>query len=189
MHGALQQPGNFWKIFCRHVLTQDFTPFGANGVIMTVPATALIVPAVLVGNRFATRVTIESETSLLVDVPASAAPVNSVPPVFVFNPDGQRSIASAPFIYVTPLTDITRLTREERMLSLGASPRGTVALFRAARAAAVLEGRDFVTPDDVKGIAPAVLRHRIALSPELEVEGRTADDVLASLLDRVRVPE
>ncbi|MES2176824.1 MAG: MoxR family ATPase [Gemmatimonadota bacterium] len=87
------------------------------------------------------------------------------------------------------IADITRSTREERMLALGASPRATVALFRAARAVAVLEGRDFVTPDDVKGIAPAVLRHRIALSPELEVEGRTPDDVLASLLDRVRVPE
>ncbi len=86
------------------------------------------------------------------------------------------------------IADITRTTREERMLALGASPRATVALFRAARAMAVLEGRDFVTPDDVKGIAPAVLRHRIALSPELEVEGRTADDVLVALLDRVRVP-
>jgi MoxR-like ATPase len=87
------------------------------------------------------------------------------------------------------IADVTRLTREERMLALGASPRATVALFRAARAVAVLEGRDFVTPDDVKGIAPAVLRHRIALSAELEVEGRTADDVLAALLDRVKVPE
>jgi MoxR-like ATPase len=87
------------------------------------------------------------------------------------------------------IADVTRLTREERMLALGASPRATVALFRAARAVAVLEGRDFVTPDDVKGIAPAVLRHRIALSPELEVEGRTADDVLVALLDRVKVPE
>jgi MoxR-like ATPase len=87
------------------------------------------------------------------------------------------------------IADITRTTREERMLSLGASPRATVALFRAARAAAVLEGRDFATPDDVKGIAPAVLRHRIALAPELEVEGRTTDDVLAALLARVRVPE
>ncbi|MBC7673532.1 MAG: MoxR family ATPase [Polaromonas sp.] len=87
------------------------------------------------------------------------------------------------------IADITRSTREERMLALGASPRATVSLFRAARAVAVLEGRDFVTPDDVKGIAPAVLRHRIALSPELEVEGRTPDDVLAALLDRVRVPE
>ena len=87
------------------------------------------------------------------------------------------------------IADITRSTREERMLALGASPRATVSLFRAARAVAVLEGRDFVTPDDVKGIAPAVLRHRIALSPELEVEGRTPDDVLTALLDRVRVPE
>jgi MoxR-like ATPase len=85
--------------------------------------------------------------------------------------------------------DIARATREERMLALGASPRATVALFRAARAAAVLEGRDFATPDDVKGIAPAVLRHRIVLAPELEVEGRTPDDVLAALLTRVRVPE
>lgn len=87
------------------------------------------------------------------------------------------------------ITDITRATREERMLALGASPRATVALFRAARAVAVLDGRDFATPDDVKSIAPAVLRHRIALSPELEVEGRTADDVLTAVLDRIRVPE
>ena len=89
----------------------------------------------------------------------------------------------------TYIADITRATREERMLALGASPRATVALFRASRAVAVLEGRDFATPDDVKGIAPAVLRHRIALSPELEVEGRTADDVLQAMLDRVRAPE
>jgi MoxR-like ATPase len=87
------------------------------------------------------------------------------------------------------IADLTRATRDERMLSLGASPRATVALFRASRAAAVMEGRDFVTPDDVKGIAPAVLRHRITLAPELEVEGRTPDEVLTSLLARIRVPE
>jgi MoxR-like ATPase len=86
------------------------------------------------------------------------------------------------------IADITRTTREERMLALGASPRATVALFRASRAVAVLEGRDFVTPDDVKGIAPAVLRHRIALSPELEVEGRTADDVIGAVLSRIPTP-
>ena len=85
--------------------------------------------------------------------------------------------------------DIARATREERMLALGASPRATVALFRAARGAAVLDGRDFVTPDDVKSIVPAVLRHRIILAPELEVEGRTPDDVLSALLSRVRAPE
>ena len=99
--------------------------------------------------------------------------------------DGVR-VAPDVRIYIA---DITRSTRDERMLSLGASPRATVALFRGARAAAVLEGRDFATPDDVKGIAPAVLRHRITLAPELEVEGRTTDDVLAGLLARVRVPE
>jgi MoxR-like ATPase len=99
--------------------------------------------------------------------------------------DGVR-VAAEVRAYVA---DITRSTREERMLALGASPRATVALFRAARAVAVLEGRDFVTPDDVKGVAPAVLRHRITLAPELEVEGRTADDVLVALLARVRVPE
>ena len=87
------------------------------------------------------------------------------------------------------VADITRATRDERMLALGASPRATVALFRAARGAAVVDGRDFVTPDDVKGIAPAVLRHRITLAPELEVEGRTPDDVLGALLTRVRAPE
>jgi MoxR-like ATPase len=87
------------------------------------------------------------------------------------------------------IADITRSTREERMLSLGASPRATVALFRAARAGAVLDGRDFVTPDDVKGVTHAVLRHRINLAPELEVEGRSPDDVLTALLARVRVPE
>ena len=99
--------------------------------------------------------------------------------------DGVR-VAPEVRVYVA---DITRSTREERMLSLGASPRATVALFRAARAAAVLEGRDFVTPDDVKGVTPAVLRHRINLAPELEVEGRSTDDVLDALLARVRVPE
>jgi MoxR-like ATPase len=99
--------------------------------------------------------------------------------------DGVR-VAAEVRAYVA---DITRSTREERMLALGASPRATVALFRASRAAAVLEGRDYVTPDDVKGVASAVLRHRIMLAPELEVEGRTADDVLAGLLARVRVPE
>jgi MoxR-like ATPase len=84
---------------------------------------------------------------------------------------------------------ITRATRAETSISLGASPRATVALMRAARAAAVLEGRDYVVPDDVKSRAASVLRHRITLSPELEVEGRTPDDVLATLVSRVPAPQ
>ena len=84
---------------------------------------------------------------------------------------------------------ITRATREEAALSLGASPRATVALMRAARAAAVLDGRAYVTPDDVKDRVHSALRHRVTLSPELEVEGRNADDVLSALLLRIAAPK
>jgi len=84
---------------------------------------------------------------------------------------------------------ITRGTRGEASISLGASPRATVALMRAARAGAVLEGRDYVVPDDVKGRVHAVLRHRMTLSPELEVEGRTVEEVVDMVVSRVPVPE
>ncbi len=87
------------------------------------------------------------------------------------------------------ITNIARATRDEAALSLGASPRATVALMRAARAAAVLAGRGFVLPDDVKERAPAVLRHRVVVAPELEVEGRNADDVLAGILERIDAPK
>jgi len=84
---------------------------------------------------------------------------------------------------------ITRATRVESSVSLGASPRASVALMRAARAAAVIEGRDYVVPDDVKSRVASVLRHRITLAPELEVEGRTPDDVLATIVSRVPAPQ
>jgi MoxR-like ATPase len=83
---------------------------------------------------------------------------------------------------------ITRATREDPALVLGASPRASVALMRVARAGAVLDGRDYVTPDDVKARALAVLRHRVLLSPELEVEGRTTDDVVQAVLTRTTAP-
>jgi MoxR-like ATPase len=84
---------------------------------------------------------------------------------------------------------LVRATRDDAGLTLGGSPRATVALFRVARAAALLNGRDFVTPDDVKDYAPAVLRHRVSVAPELEVEGRTADEVLQGIFTRVRAPQ
>jgi MoxR-like ATPase len=84
---------------------------------------------------------------------------------------------------------IVRTTREDPALTLGASPRATLALLRASRAAALIAGRDFVTPDDVKDLAPAVLRHRLIVAPELEVEGRSADDVLQAVLTRVPAPQ
>jgi MoxR-like ATPase len=84
--------------------------------------------------------------------------------------------------------DIVRATRETPELTLGASPRAGVALFKSSRAAAALAGRDFVTPDDVKAMALPVLRHRVGVAPEMEIEGRTADDVVRSVLERVEVP-
>jgi MoxR-like ATPase len=86
------------------------------------------------------------------------------------------------------ITAIVRATREAASLTLGASPRAGVALFKAARAAALLESRDFVIPDDVKLLAPAVLRHRVSVAPELELEGVTADQALKTILDRIEAP-
>jgi len=86
------------------------------------------------------------------------------------------------------ITSIVRATREAASLTLGASPRAGVALFKAARAAALLDGRDYVIPDDVKLLAPAVLRHRVNVAPELELEGVTADQALKAILDRIEAP-
>jgi MoxR-like ATPase len=83
---------------------------------------------------------------------------------------------------------VCRQTRVESGLLLGAGPRATLALVRSARARAVLEDRDFVIPDDVKSMVPAVLRHRIQLSPELEIEGASPDRVLVDLLERIEAP-
>jgi len=86
------------------------------------------------------------------------------------------------------VTAIVRATREAASLTLGASPRAGVALFKAARAAAFLDGRDYVIPDDVKRLAPAILRHRVTVAPELELEGVTADQALKAILDRTEAP-
>ena len=86
------------------------------------------------------------------------------------------------------ITAIVRATRDAASLTLGASPRAGVSLLKAARAAALLDGREFVVPDDVKLLAPAVLRHRISVVPELELEGVTADVALKAILDRTEVP-
>jgi len=83
---------------------------------------------------------------------------------------------------------IVRATREWPGISLGAGPRGSLALVRVARAQAVLEERDFVTPDDIRSIAKPALRHRIALAPELQIEGQRVDDVLNALLAKVEAP-
>ena len=83
---------------------------------------------------------------------------------------------------------IIRTTRDWQGISVGAGPRGGIALIRAARAAALVAGRDFVAPDDIKTVALPALRHRILLTPELELEGHDPDQVLTALLGKVDAP-
>jgi len=86
------------------------------------------------------------------------------------------------------ITALVRATRDAPALTLGASPRASVALLKVAQAAALLDGRDYVIPDDIKSLAAPVMRHRIIVAPELELEGVSADDALATLIQRVEAP-
>jgi MoxR-like ATPase len=83
---------------------------------------------------------------------------------------------------------IVRATRETAGLALGSGSRGALALVRGARAVALIEGRNFVTPDDIKRIALPALRHRIALAPDALLEGRKPNDLLAGILESVAAP-
>ncbi|WP_229210105.1 MoxR family ATPase [Duganella sp. Root1480D1] len=83
---------------------------------------------------------------------------------------------------------MVRATRQWPGVAVGAGPRGSIALIRLARAMALMAGRDYATPDDIKQASLPVLRHRIALSPESELDGLGADDVLAALIDSVAAP-
>ena len=83
---------------------------------------------------------------------------------------------------------LARATRSWPGLTIGAGPRASIALIRGARARALLRGGDFVTPDDVKGCALAVLRHRVRLAPELDIDGLEVDQVIKQLLDQIAAP-
>ncbi|MEN1728455.1 MAG: MoxR family ATPase [Pseudomonadota bacterium] len=84
--------------------------------------------------------------------------------------------------------NIARATREWPGISIGSGPRASIALLRVAQASALLEGRDFVIPDDVKRHAVACLRHRITLTAEFQMEGQTADEVLERLIEAQEAP-
>ena len=86
------------------------------------------------------------------------------------------------------VVDVVRATREHGAVELGVSPRGTLALYRTAQALAAIRGRRFVIPDDVKYLAPAVLTHRILISPQTRLRGRHPEEVLAEIVDTVPVP-
>ena len=95
--------------------------------------------------------------------------------------------------YVLDIVSATRRPRDyglqlDTLLAMGASPRATLFLVRGAQALAVLEGRPYVLPEDVKGIAPEVLRHRIHVSYEAEAEGIDGEELARRILEQVRVP-
>jgi MoxR-like ATPase len=83
---------------------------------------------------------------------------------------------------------LARATRSWPGLAMGAGPRASIALVRGARARALLRGGEFVTPDDIKGCALAVLRHRVRIAPELDIDGLEVDQVLKQLLDQIPAP-
>ncbi len=84
--------------------------------------------------------------------------------------------------------NLVRQSRNWPGVAIGASPRGGLALIRAAKAAALLQNKSYVSPDEIKRVAPAVLRHRLILSPELELDGQTADQIIEQLLETTPAP-
>ncbi len=101
--------------------------------------------------------------------------------------------AQARAIHVNPdvrryITQVTRTTREHPAVDLGVSPRGTLALFRASQALAALRGRDYVIPSDVQHLCAPVLTHRVHISPQVRLRGRTPGQVIAEITAAVPVP-
>lgn len=86
------------------------------------------------------------------------------------------------------ITQVVYHTRSNPNLTLGASPRASIALLEASKASAALQGRDFITPDDVKYVAPAILGHRVLLTPEKEMEGFTSDYIIKQIVDSIEIP-
>ena len=102
----------------------------------------------------------------------------------------QRAAAS---VRVTPeviayAVRLARATREAQGFALGAGTRGAISLVRVAKSFAMMAGRDFVTPDDIKSAALPVLRHRVSVAPELAISGQTADDTLAAIVNNTEAP-
>jgi len=86
------------------------------------------------------------------------------------------------------IAKISIQTRENSFLYMGASPRASIAILNASKGLAILRGRDFVTPEDIKEVAIAVLNHRIVVAPEREMEGMTSNDIIQQILDTIEIP-
>ncbi|WP_176501454.1 AAA family ATPase [Sphingomonas sp. HMP9] len=128
------------------------------------------------GNRFGTPRAADWGVSTVADRAAIDAACDTVAAI---------RVADEVVDYVVALV---RATRDAGDLQTGASPRAAAMLAAAARAKAAIDGRDFVLPDDVKALAPAALRHRVTLAPIAEIDGRSADAVIAALVEQVEAP-
>jgi MoxR-like ATPase len=148
-------------------------------------------------DRFMVRVrlgypTIASERLIARRYQSESEPLDQITPVL----DGPRLLAmrdAVRGVLVSPEVEayavaLIRATRDHEDLQLGASPRATVALYRVSQAAAVLAGRSFVLPDDVKSVATAVLAHRLVIDLDRSLRGATVENALAEILASVPVP-
>ncbi|QLC26175.1 MoxR family ATPase [Parasphingopyxis algicola] len=128
------------------------------------------------GSRFGAPKAADFDIETVADGAAISAAIEAVATVKLV-PDVTNYIVS-----------LIRATRETADLDAGASPRAAAMLASAARSRAALDGRDYVIPDDVKALAPAVLRHRVILSAAAEIDGRDADGIVAQLIEQVEAP-
>jgi MoxR-like ATPase len=147
-------------------------------------------------DRFTMRIAIgypplADEAKMLTEN-ASEAPLDALEPVAT-SQEVLSAIEDARGIYVEDslnryVVAVLRHTRSDSRLYLGASPRAGLALLRVAKARALVAGRDFVEPDDVKVVAPVVLGHRLILAPEARASGLDAEDLVRDVIERTPVP-
>jgi len=121
------------------------------------------------------------------DTVASLEPVLSADELLQARRTVTTAVRVEPHI-IRYIQELVSRTRRDEAVQIGAGPRASLALLEASRATAALEGRDFITPDDVKSLVAPVVSHRITLSPEAEMEGLSLDDLLRRIFDQVEVP-
>jgi MoxR-like ATPase len=121
------------------------------------------------------------------DMVAALQPVITAQELFEARRTVARGVRVEPQI-IKYIQELVSKTRNDEAVQIGAGPRASLALLESSRAAAALEGRDFITPDDVKSLVAPVLAHRVTLSPEAEMEGMALEDLLARIFDAVEVP-
>ncbi|HEV7919973.1 MAG TPA: MoxR family ATPase [Thermoanaerobaculia bacterium] len=121
------------------------------------------------------------------DIVATLKPVISAEELLAARRTVANTVRVEPHI-IKYIQEIVGRTRKDDAVQIGGGPRASLALLESSRAAAALQGRDYITPDDVKALVAPVLAHRVTLSPEAEMEGLALEDLLGRIFDQVEVP-